>query len=93
LKAADKKGKVVSLFFYLEDDSNGLVLHASIRYVKVVEEGEREQILHEAYGEGEEEKVKWKDSEAKANSFQECQRKSDSSTMMGRRPHTTCLQY
>jgi hypothetical protein len=60
----DEKGKVAFSFRYVEDDSDGLLLHASTRYVKIIEEGEKELFFDDA-GEGEEGKIKWKDSEAR----------------------------
>jgi hypothetical protein len=60
----NEKGVEVFSFRYLEDDSEGLLLHASTRYVKIVEEGER-GLFFDDEGEGEEGKVKWKDSEAR----------------------------
>jgi hypothetical protein len=59
------KGAEVYAFRYAEDDSeSGLLLHATTRYVKIVEEGDKEAYFDDA-GEGEEGKVKWKDSEAR----------------------------
>jgi hypothetical protein len=60
----NEKGVEVFSFRYLEDDSEGLLLHASTRYVKIVEEGAR-GLFFEDEGEGEEGKIKWKDSEAR----------------------------
>jgi hypothetical protein len=60
----NEKGGDVYSFRYAEDDSIGLLLHASTRYVKLVEEGEKEGFFDDI-GEGEDGKVKWKDSEAR----------------------------
>jgi hypothetical protein len=60
----NEKGVEVYSFRHVEDDSDGLLLHASTRYVKIVEEGERE-LFFDDEGEGEEGKIKWKDSEAR----------------------------
>ncbi len=60
----NKGAEVVCAFWYAEDDSeSGLLLHATTRYVRIVEEGDKEAYFDDA-GEGEEGKVKWKDSEA-----------------------------
>jgi hypothetical protein len=60
----NEKGVEVYSFRYVGDDSEGLLLHASTRYVKIIEEGER-GLFFDDEGEGEEGKVKWKDSEAR----------------------------
>jgi hypothetical protein len=60
------KGAEVYVFRYAKDDSeSGLFLHATTRYVKIVEEGDKEAYYFDDAGEGEEGKVKWKDSEAR----------------------------
>lgn len=60
----NEKGGEVYSFRYAEDHSEGLLLHASTRFVKVTEEAEREAFFDDV-GEGEDGKVKWKDSEAR----------------------------
>jgi hypothetical protein len=60
----NEKGGEVFSFRYANDDSEGLLLQATTRYVKVVEEGDREAFFDDD-GEGEDGKVKWKDSEAR----------------------------
>lgn len=58
----DEKGKDAYSFKYLEDESEGMLLIANARYVRVEEEGDEER-LFEDEGEGEQSKVKWKDSQ------------------------------
>lgn len=62
----NEKGGEVYSFRYIEDDATtvGLFLQASSRYVKVIESGDKEEFFDDI-GEGEEGKVKWKDSEAR----------------------------
>ena len=60
----DKKGKQIYSFRYIEDQSEGLLLKASVRYVRVTEEGDPERFFDDI-GEGEDGKVKWRDSEAR----------------------------
>ena len=59
----DKGGEMYS-FRYSDDDSNGLLLQATPRYVKIVEEGDKDDFFDDD-GEGEDGKVKWKDSAAR----------------------------
>jgi hypothetical protein len=60
----DEKGKDAYSFKYVEDESDGMLLIANARYVRVTEEGDEER-LFEDEGEGERSKVKWKDSQAR----------------------------
>jgi hypothetical protein len=60
----NEKGAEVYSFRYANDDSDGLLLQSTTRYVKIIEEGEKEAFFDDD-GEGEEGKVKWKDSEAR----------------------------
>jgi hypothetical protein len=60
----NEKGGDVYSFRYADDDSDGLFLQASARYVKIVQEGDKEGYFDDI-GEGEDGKVKWKDSEAR----------------------------
>ena len=41
----NEKGKEVYSFRFSGDDSEGLFLHASVRYVKIIEEGEKEGLM------------------------------------------------
>jgi hypothetical protein len=60
----NEKGVDVYSFRYVEDDPRSLLLQATTRYVKILQEGDKEAYFDDA-GEGEEGKVKWKDSQAR----------------------------
>jgi hypothetical protein len=60
----DEKGKDAYTFKFVEDQSDGMLMHANKRYVHITEEGDLER-LFEDEGEGEQGKVKWRDSTAR----------------------------
>ena len=69
-KFENEKGKEVYSFRYEGDTSDGLLLHASVRYVQVQEEGNKERFFDDE-GEGEGGKIKWADSEARRLLYQD----------------------
>ena len=44
-KFENEKGKEVFSFRYVGDESDGLLLHALVRYVKIIEEGDEERLF------------------------------------------------
>mmetsp|Transcript_7183 Transcript_7183/g.11360 ORF Transcript_7183/g.11360 Transcript_7183/m.11360 type:complete len:259 (+) Transcript_7183:79-855(+) len=64
-KIKNEKGKDCYSFRYFGDNSEGNVLHANTRYVKVIEEAPEGEEYFDDLGEGEMSTIKWKDSEAR----------------------------